>query len=146
LGASRTRLIGQLLTESIVLSLLGGGIGILLAAAGLLVIASLVPGVLNVVKQAQLNGWVISFTVGTCFVVGVLCGLLPALQTLKQDLHGTLKESGRTVSAARSHRTRSILVVSEIALALIPLVGAGLLIRSFYRLLEVSPGFATQHV
>src|ERR1700719_149097 len=131
LGASRWRLVAQLLTESIVLALLGGGIGILLAAAGLRVIASFVPAELNVVKQAHLNGWVIAFTVGTCFVVGVLCGLLPALQTLKQDLHGKLKEGGRTASAARSHRTRSILVVSEIALALIPLVGAGLLIRSF---------------
>jgi len=146
LGASRARLIGQLLTESIVLSLLGGGIGILLAAAGLRVIALFVPAELIIVKQAQLNGWVIAFTVGTCLLAGVLCGLLPALQTLKQDLSGTLKEGGRTASAARSHRTRSILVVSEIALALIPLVGAGLLIRSFYRLLEISPGFATQHI
>jgi putative ABC transport system permease protein len=146
LGASRARLLGQLLTESNVLSLLGGALGIFLATAGLRVLGAFVPADLASVKETGLNGWVLSFTLAVSFLAGIICGLIPALQTLKQDLHGILKEGTRTAGAAGGQKIRNLLVVSEIALALIPLVGAGLLIRSFHRLLEVDPGFQRDHI
>jgi putative ABC transport system permease protein len=141
LGASRSRLLGQLLTESILLSLLGGALGIFLAAAGLRILGAFVPSDLASVRETGLNSWVLGFTIAVSFFVGIVCGLIPAVQTLKQDLHGILKEGTRTAGAAGGQKLRSLLVVSEVALALIPLVGAGLLIRSFHRLLEVDPGF-----
>jgi putative ABC transport system permease protein len=146
LGATRSRLMGQLLTESVVLSLLGGVIGLFLASAGLEVLKAVVPSDMSVVKETGLNGWVLAFTLAVCFLAGLACGLAPALQVLKRDLHGVLKEGGRTLAASGGQRLRSALVVSEIALALIPLVGAGLLIRSFYRVLEVDPGFRAEHI
>ncbi len=146
LGASRSRLLAQLLTESILLSLLGGTLGIFLAAAGLRVLSAFVPSDLASVKETGLNGWVLGFTLVVSFFAGIVCGLIPAVQTLKQDLHGILKEGTRTAGAAGGQKIRSLLVVSEIALALIPLVGAGLLIRSFHRLVEVDPGFQRDHI
>jgi putative ABC transport system permease protein len=146
LGASRSRLLGQLLTESILLSLLGGALGILLAAAGLRILGAFVPSDLARVRDTGLNGGVLGFTLAVSFLVGIVCGLIPAIQTLKQDLQGTLKEGTRSAGAAGGQKIRSLLVVSEIALALIPLVGAGLLIRSFHRLLEVNPGFQPEHI
>ena len=146
LGASRSRLLRQLLTESILLSLLGGTLGVLLAGAGLRFLGAFVPSDLASVKETGLNGLVLSFTLAVSFLAGIVCGLIPAAQTLKQDLHDILKEGTRTAGAAGGQRIRSVLVVSEIALALIPLVGAGLLIRSFHRLLEVNPGFQRDHI
>jgi putative ABC transport system permease protein len=146
LGASRSRLLGQLLTESILLSLLGGALGVLLAASGLRALSAFVPADLASVKETGLNSSVLSFTLTVSFFAGIVCGLIPAVQTLKQDLHGVLKEGTRTAGAAGGQKIRSLLVVSEIALALIPLVGAGLLIRSFHRLLEVDPGFQRDHI
>lgn len=146
LGASRSRLLGQLLTESILLSLLGGALGVFLAGAGLRALGAFVPSELVGVKDTGLNGWVLGFTLAVSFLAGIVCGLIPAIQTLKQDLHGILKEGTRTAGAAGGQKIRSLLVVSEIALALIPLVGAGLLIRSFHRLLEVDPGFQREHI
>lgn len=146
LGASRSRLLGQLLTESILLSLLGGALGVFLAVAGLRVLGAFVPSDLASVKGTGLNGWVLGFTLAVSFLAGIVCGLIPAVQTLKQDLHGILKEGTRTAGAAGGQKIRSLLVVSEIALALIPLVGAGLLIRSFHRLVEVDPGFQRDHI
>ncbi|HEY6385747.1 MAG TPA: FtsX-like permease family protein, partial [Candidatus Acidoferrum sp.] len=146
LGASRWRLLAQLLTESILLSLLGGALGIFLAAAGLRVLGAFVPSDLASVKETGLNGWVLGFTLAVSFLAGIVCGLIPALQTLRQDLHGILKEGTRTAGAAGGQKIRSLLVVSEIALALIPLVGAGLLVRSFHRLVEVDPGFQRDHI
>jgi putative ABC transport system permease protein len=146
LGASRSRLIRQLLTESLLLSLLGGALGIFLATTGLRLLGAFVPPDLAGVKEAGLNGWVLSFTMGVCFLTGTICGLIPALQTLKQNLHDTLKEGGRTTAGSGSQNIRNILVISEMALALIPLVGAGLLIRSFHRLLQEDPGFRPEHV
>ncbi|HEY2459642.1 MAG TPA: ABC transporter permease [Candidatus Acidoferrum sp.] len=146
MGASRSRLIGQLLTESTLLSLFGGALGIILAATALRILNSFVPAELNIVKQTQLNGAVLAFTLIMCVLTGIACGLLPALQTLKQDLHGILKEGGRTAGASGGHKIRNILVVSEVALALVPLVGAGLLIRSFRQLLDVNPGFRAERI
>jgi len=146
LGANRSRLLAQLLTESTVLSLLGGALGVFLAAAGLRLLAAFVPSDLPSIKSTNLNGLVLSFTLAVSFLAGIFCGLIPALQSLKQDLHGILKEGTRTSAAAAGQKIRSLLVVSEIALALIPLVGAGLLIRSFHHLMAVSPGFESDHI
>src|SRR5579859_1287344 len=146
LGASQGRLLAQLLTESVVLAFLGGVLGVFLAGAGLRALAALVPPDLALASQTGLNAWVLGFTLAVSLVTGVICGLIPAAQTLRQDLRGALKEGTRTVAAAGGQRIRSLLVVSEIAFALIPLVGAGLLIRSFHRLMEVSPGFQRDHV
>ena len=146
LGASHTRLLRQLLTESILLSLLGGLLGILLASSGLRVLGAFAPSDLSGVQENGLNLGVLGFTTAVSFLAGIVCGLVPATQMLKQDLHGVLKEGARTAGANGGQKLRSLLVVSEIALALIPLVGAGLLIRSFRRLLEVSPGFQRDHI
>ena len=146
LGASRTRLVAQLLTESILLALLGGLGGIFLAAASLRALNALVPSELAIIKNTGLDGWVLAFTIGVCFLCGIVCGLVPAIQTLNQDLHTVLKEGGRTSSASSGNKLRSFLVVSQVALALIPLVGAGLLLRSFDRLLSVDPGFRPDHI
>jgi putative ABC transport system permease protein len=146
LGASRSRLLAQLLTESTLLSLLGGALGILLAAAGLRVLDAFVPTDLAGAKETALNLPVLAFTLAVSFLAGLVCGLIPALQTLRQDLQGILKEGTRSAGVAGGQKIRSLLVVSEIALALVPLVGAGLLIRSFHRLVEVDPGFQRDHI
>lgn len=146
LGANRSRLLAQLLTESTLLSLIGGALGVFLAAAGLRVLVAFVPSALPSIKATSLNGWVLGFTLVVSLLAGIICGLIPAMQSLKQDLHGILKEGTRTSGAAASQKIRSLLVVAEIALALIPLVGAGLLIRSFHHLMEVSPGFQSDHI
>jgi putative ABC transport system permease protein len=146
LGASRVRLVSQLLTESVLLSLLGGALGLLLAATGLSVADKFVPPDFAGVRLGEVNGWVLGFTIAVCFLAGVVCGLIPALQTLKTDLHGVLKEGGRTSRGSGGQRVRHVIVVSQVALALIPLAGAGLLIRSFHRLLAVDPGFQPDHI
>ena len=146
LGATRSRLMGQLLTESIALSFLGGVLGVFLASVGLQVLKSFAPAEMSVVKETSLNAGVLAFTVVVCFLAGIACGLAPALQILRRDLHGILKEGGRNSSLSGGQKIRSFLVISEIALALVPLVGAGLLLRSFYRLLEVDPGFRPEHI
>jgi putative ABC transport system permease protein len=146
LGASQSRLLRQLLTESIVLSFLGGALGVFLASAGFGLLGGFLPPDLAGVKETGLNGWVLGFTLAVSLLAGVVCGLIPAVQSLKQDLHAVLKEGTRTAAVAGGQKIRSLLVVSEIALALIPLVGAGLLIRSFHRLMEVSPGFQSDHI
>ncbi len=146
LGASRPRLVAQLLTESVLLSALGGVGGIVLATAGLSTLGSLAPPELAVVKSGGLNAQVLAFTIAVCFFCGIVCGLVPAIQTLNQDIHGVLKEGRRTSATSGGSKLRSALVVSQIALALIPLIGAGLLIRSFHRLLNVDPGFRPDHI
>lgn len=146
LGASRLRLLRQLLTESLLLALLGGICGILLAVAGLRVLDSFVPPELKIVQEAGLNGWVLAFTMCVSLLAGVVCGLIPAAQSLKENLHGVLKEGMRNAGSSGGQKLRSVLVVAEIALALVPLIGAGLLLRSFHRLIEVDPGFHHDHI
>jgi putative ABC transport system permease protein len=146
LGASPWRLIRQLLTESTLLSLLGGALGLLFSIAGLRALLAFVPADLAVLHDSGLNGTVLGFTVVVCLTVGVACGLLPAARTLKTNLAGVLKQGNKGASAAGRHRTHNLLVISEIAMALIPLIGAGLLLRSFQHLLEVDPGFRMDHI
>jgi len=146
LGASPWRLIRQLLTESTLLSLLGGALGLLLAFGGLKVLLAFVPAELAVLRETGLNGWVLGFTVAVCLITGLACGLLPAVRMLKSNLAAVLKQGSKGTSDAGHHRTHNLLVISEIAMALVPLIGAGLLLRSFQHLLEVDPGFRPGHV
>lgn len=146
LGASPWRLIRQLLTESTLLSLAGGALGLFLAIAGLKTLLAFVPADLAVLQNSGLNRTVLVFTVAVCLAAGVACGLLPAIRTLKTNLAGVLKQGNKGASAAGHHGTHNVLVVSEIAMALIPLIAAGLLLRSFQHLLEVDPGFRMDHI
>jgi putative ABC transport system permease protein len=146
MGASPWRLIRQLLTESTLLSLCGGAMGLLLAFAGLRILLAFVPAELDVLREAGLNGWVLIFTMGVCFCAGIGCGILPAFRMLRSDLAGVLKQGCKGTGASGHHRVHNLLVVSEIAMALVPLIGAGLLLRSFRHMLEVDPGFRPDHV
>jgi putative ABC transport system permease protein len=146
LGASSGRLMRQLLTESTLLALLGGALGLLLAIAGLKVLLAFVPADLAILRDSGLNGTVLAFTLAVCIGTGLACGLLPAVRTVKTNLAGVLKQGSKGTSAAGHHRTHNLLVISEIAMALIPLIGAGLLLRSFQQMLEVDPGFRMNHI
>lgn len=147
LGAGRARLVSQLLSESLILALTGGLLGLAFANWGIEAFRVLVPSNIPRIDEVQLDPLVLSFTLGISVLTGVLFGLAPAWQVARSDLRGTLNETGRANSAAGGSRhLRTGLVVSELALAVLLLTGAGLLIRSFMNLLDVSPGFRTQHV
>ena len=146
LGASSWQLSRQLLTESMLLSLAGGALGLFLAVAGLRALMAFVPADLGVLRESGLNGKVLAFTAAVCLATGMICGLLPALRTLRANLAGTLKQGSKGTSGPRRHRTHNALVISEIAMALVPLIGAGLLLRSFQHLLQVDPGFRVDHI
>ncbi len=143
-GASRWRLARQLLTESILLSLLGGAIGLLLARWGIDLILYVSPDAIPRSREIGLDWIVLGFTVGVSFLTGILFGLIPALQAGEVDVHETLKETGRGVSGRQW--LRSSLVVAEVATTLVLLIGAGLMIRSFYLLQKVNPGFSYEHL
>jgi putative ABC transport system permease protein len=145
LGASPWRLIRQLLTESTLLSLFGGALGLLFAVVGLKVLLAFVPAGLAVLRDAELNGQVLGFTAIVCLASGLVCGFVPALRMLNGNLSSTLKQGIRGSSASGRHRAHNLLVISEIAMALVPLIGAGLLLRSFQHLLDVDPGFRPDH-
>ena len=145
LGASRGRVLRQLLTESVLLSLLGAAGGTLLAAWGVDLLLVVLPPSTPRLNEIGMDGDVFLFTLLVAPVVGVLFGLAPALQTSKPDLHSALKEGGRTSKVGSRHRLRSLLVVSEIALSLLLLISAGLMFGSFFRLAKVDPGFTTEH-
>lgn len=140
LGASRFRVIRQLLTESVMLSLLGGAAGLLLALWGTDVLISGVPDSIPRLQETGINGWVLGFTFIIAVGTGIVFGLVPALQGSRPDLNETLKEGGRGSTGTRQI-VRSILVVTEVALALVLLIGAGLMIRSILRLQDASLGF-----
>ena len=142
LGSSRSRIARQLLTESVLLAMVGGGAGLLLAVWGVDALLALAPQDLPRLNDVAVDGGVLIFTLGLTLVTGVLFGLAPALQASKPDLNETLKDAGRGSSeGARRHRVRSFLVVSELALSLTLLIGGGLMIKSFWRLQHVNPGF-----
>jgi predicted permease len=142
LGAGRGRLIGQMLTESLVLSCCGAALGLLLAFAGTRALAHLTSVSIPLLSDVRIDAGVLGFTLVAALLTGVLFGLLPALQVQELKLHDTLKDSNRGSSQGRGHAwIRGALVVSEIGLACVLLVGAGLLIRSFLRVLDVDMGF-----
>jgi len=147
LGASRFRLVRQLLTESVLLSTSGGAIGLLIALWGIAPLVALVPADLNGVKNIQIDGLVLGFTIAVSLLTGLLFGIVPAWQSTGGQLSEALKEGGRSGSQGpRRNRVRSILVVSEITLSLVLLIGAGLMIKSFIRLSQVDPGFQTSNI
>jgi len=137
--------IRQLLTESVMLGIGGGVIGLLLAKWGTRALLAALPESLPRAEEIGIDSHVLFFTVGVSVLTGILFGLVPAIKTLRPDMHETLKEGGRGSSGAR-HRTQSVFVIVEMAMALVLLIGAGLMIRSLAALWRVNPGFDSRQV
>ena len=143
LGAGRGRLVRQLLTESVLLAAMGGAVGLALAWGGIELIRAWNPGDLPLIDSVRLDAGALGFMVLVSMFSGVLFGMAPALESARTDLNATIKEGGRAGAASRGRgRTRAALVISEIAVSLMLLVGAGLLLRSFGNLQRVTGGFA----
>jgi putative ABC transport system permease protein len=144
LGASKARLVRQLLTESLLLALLGGGAGLFLAWGGVELVRLWNPGNLPMIEAVRLDAGALAFMGFVSLFTGILFGLAPALESARSDLNATIKEGGRGGGTSRVRgRMRAVLVVSEIAISLMLLVGAGLLLRSFANLQSVSGGLST---
>ncbi|HEX8144123.1 MAG TPA: ABC transporter permease [Pyrinomonadaceae bacterium] len=147
LGAGRARLVRQFLTESVMLALLGGGAGLLLAMWGVELLSAASPRGIPRLDEADLDIRVLGFTLGVSLLTGLLFGLVPALQSSRVELSESIKENSRSATTGYGwRRLRGLLVVSEVALALVLLIGAGLLLKSFGRLLAVDPGFNAENV
>ncbi len=148
LGASLPRLARQFLTESAVLALAGGAAGVLLAYWGTNLLIALAPADIPRLSQVSIDGRVLGVTLAISALVGIAFGMVPIMQARHVDVQSGLKQqSGRSLTAGRERgRLRSLLVVLELALALVLVVSAGLLIKSFWRLMQVNPGFQTQRV
>lgn len=146
LGASWQRVVRQLLTESLLLGLLGGAAGLLVAQAAIQVVKTINPGNIPRIDAIALDGNVLAFTFATAILTGLLFGLAPALRAARVDLSSSMKAGGRSAHGEGGlgnsrGRLRGVLVIAEVAISLMLLVGAGLLLRSFVRLQQVSPGF-----
>ena len=139
LGAGRWRIVQQLLTESVLVALTGGTVGLLFAFWGVDALVAAAPDSIPRLREVSVNGRVVGFTALVSLATGVLFGIAPAIVASRAELHETLKEGGR--ASAAHGRAGRLLVIAEVALSLVLLVGAGLLIRSFARLQEVAPGF-----
>ena len=151
LGAGWQQLARQLLTESVLLGLLGGAAGLLVAQLSIYVVRAMNPGNIPRLEDIAINGAVLLFTFGVSLATGILFGVAPLWRAIKVDLNTSLKAGGRSGQSdgglhIRRHSLRGLLVVSELTLSLMLLIGAGLLIRSFVRLQSVPPGFTTDHV
>jgi predicted permease len=151
LGAGWQRLVRQLLTESVLLSVLGGAAGLLLARWSLHIVRAINPGNIPRLEEIGISGGVLAFTFGVSLLTGILFGLAPVWRAIRLDLNTSLKAGGRSGQSDAGlgvgrHRLRGLLVVSELALSLVLLIGAGLLIRSFVRLQTVPPGFTADHI
>jgi predicted permease len=151
LGAGWQRIARQLLTESILLALLGGAAGLVLARVSLYVVRAMNPGNIPRLEDIAISGTVLAFTFGISLVTGILFGVAPLWRAIKVDLNTSLKAGGRSGQSdggltVRRHRLRGLLVVSELTFSLMLLIGAGLLVRSFVRLQSVPPGFSTNGI
>jgi putative ABC transport system permease protein len=147
MGASRGRVIRQLLTESLILALAGGGLGLLIAVWGVDALVAASPAEIPRLNEIGLDGRVLGFTFFISALTGIVFGLVPALQASKLDLADSLKEGSRgSTAGGRRNRIRAALVIAEVALSLVLLVGAGLLIKSFFHLLNTDPGYDTARV
>jgi putative ABC transport system permease protein len=147
MGASRSRVVRQLLTESVLISLAGGALGLLFGWAALGPLLKISAGSVPQIFTVALDRWVLTFTLAVSVLTGLFFGIVPALRTAKIDLRETLNEGSRgSTSGPGQHRLRGILVATEIALATLLLVGSGLLLRSFSHLQDVTPGFRTDHL
>ena len=151
LGAGWQRIARQLLTESVLLGLLGGAAGLLVARLSLWAVRTMNPGNIPRLDEIGINGTVLAFTFGLALATGLLFGLAPVLRAMNLDPNSSLKAGGRSGQSdsglyLKRHRLRGLLVVSELALSLVLLIGAGLLIRSFIRLQNVPPGFTVGNV
>ena len=145
LGASPARVIRQLLTESFLLGIAGGCIGLLLAKLGVRVLLATLATNVPRSEEIALDSHVLFYTLGISVLTGIVFGLIPALKTLRPDTHETLKEGGRGSSGAR-HRAQSVFIVVEMAMAVVLLIGAGLMIRTLSALGNVNPGFDPRNV
>jgi putative ABC transport system permease protein len=151
LGAGWLRLVRQLLLESVMLGVAGGAVGLFIAVAGLYVLRTVNPGNIPRLDAITIDGTVLAFTFAVAVATGIVFGLAPALRAVRADLNAGLKAGGRSTAGdggfgTGRRRLRSLLVVAEVALSLMLLIGAGLLVRSFVRLQQVSPGFTPENV
>ena len=146
LGANPRQLTQQMLVESLLLSIPGGLLGLTLAWVGLRLAMRFIPADLSVLKESVLNPGVLAFTAAVVLLAGIATGLLPALRARVTDLAGVLKQGSKGSSTPARQRTHNALVVSEVAMALVLLTGAGLLMRSVHHLLEVDPGYRADHL
>ncbi len=147
LGANRGRLVRQLLAENLLLSLTGGGAGIALAWAGVAALRYIAPANLARVPETAIDGGVLAFTALLSVATALIFGLLPALQVARANAQAVLREGGRANTAGRArHRVRRMLVAGEVALAVMLAAGAGLMLRSFWKLVDIDPGFHAQNV
>ena len=147
MGASRLQIVRQVLVESLLLAICGGVLGVVFSVLLLNAILRFVPQQLPRLHQVSVDGWVMAFAAGVSIVTGVLFGALPAWRMSRMDPSMALRDGTRTMTTGRGqHRTHNILVVAETAIGLVLLVGAGLLIHSFVRVLNIDPGFDPHHV
>ena len=147
LGASRSRLVRQMLTESLLVAFLGGAFAIAIAVAGVRTLVALLPAGFPRADTIHVNAAVFAFTLLVALATGVLFGLAPALQAARTDVQDTLRSGGRGAGGNRGHlRLRNVLVVGEVGLACLLLIGAGLMLRSFVNLLRADPGFRPEHL
>jgi len=147
IGAGRGRIVRQLLTESVLLAAMGGAAGLLLALWGTELLISLSPRELADLQQVKISAPVLGFTLAVSLLTGIIFGMAPAFEATRLNLQESLKEGSKNIGGGtRSHRLRSAFVITEVALALVLLVGAGLLVRSFSQLQSVDPGFNAKNV
>ncbi len=147
LGANRSRLTRQFLTESVLLSVCGGAVGLIFAFAGLRILKTFIPATISQAEAIGIDGRVLVFTALVALVTGLIFGLAPALQASHFSLNETLKEGGRDAAGgSKGVRLRGLLVIAEVAVSFVLLIGAGLLINSFLHLRNLNPGFRADHL